>query len=301
MIRLRFGLSHVFLVGLVLFLLFGCQSVEQASSGKESTVGTTSSTIPLQKPTPSPRPTSSPTATTSIKAINGRLVFESRRQDTNGDGVVNPHDGIHLYRLDLASKALTQLTRDNHFDIEPAWSPDGTQIAFASNRGGNYDIFVINVVENGIHHSQSSIQLLEIGTGFLMELELGRHRVDEPRWLPRDGSFISIVHTPGEFASTSISIYEVKWENDQPHLTQIHSIDDGVGPYVWGPEGRWLIMPFSNKPQDSTREAFLTSSDLIWLSVNYRESWTESPYSLYGKSVLITDNTFYDYYPDWTP
>ncbi|NIM52761.1 MAG: hypothetical protein GTO22_26535, partial [Gemmatimonadales bacterium] len=29
-------------------------------------------------------------------------------------------------------------------DREPAWSPDGTRIAFASNRDGNYEIYVMD-------------------------------------------------------------------------------------------------------------------------------------------------------------
>jgi Tol biopolymer transport system component len=37
-----------------------------------------------------------------------------------------------------------RLTDDPGSDIEPAWSPDGTRIAFASNRDGDWDIYVMD-------------------------------------------------------------------------------------------------------------------------------------------------------------
>ena len=45
---------------------------------------------------------------------------------------------------------LTQRTDDAADDGAPAWSPDGTQVAFHSSRDGNYEIYVMNADGTGI-------------------------------------------------------------------------------------------------------------------------------------------------------
>jgi dipeptidyl aminopeptidase/acylaminoacyl peptidase len=55
----------------------------------------------------------------------------------------------HLYVLDLASKEMRQISSGDYDDSEPAWSRDGTHIAFVSNRSAepdtnyNTDIWVV--------------------------------------------------------------------------------------------------------------------------------------------------------------
>jgi Tol biopolymer transport system component len=86
----------------------------------------------------------SPTPESPAVAPEGRIAFTSYR-DGNGE----------IYVMDAAGTWLDRLTDDPAHDIHPAWSPDGTRIAFASNRekrDGDYDLYVMNADGSGRVH-----------------------------------------------------------------------------------------------------------------------------------------------------
>ena len=69
----------------------------------------------------------------------------------------------HLYTFDVAAKSLTQVTSGDFDDSEPAWSPDGTRLAFTSNRSlpdpdrtYNSDIWIVAAdnKDKGAHPTQ---------------------------------------------------------------------------------------------------------------------------------------------------
>ena len=70
-----------------------------------------------------------------IDATGKRLVFASTRHNILPDLYIKAVDGV----------AVTQLTSDPAADIQPAFSPEGTHVAFASNRSGNWDIWIVDV------------------------------------------------------------------------------------------------------------------------------------------------------------
>jgi Tol biopolymer transport system component len=70
-----------------------------------------------------------------------------------------------------------RLTTDPGFDGDPAWSPDGSEILFTSDRAGNFDIWVMNTDGSG-------------------QQALTTHPADDeyPSW-SRDGEFIAFQST----------------------------------------------------------------------------------------------------------
>ena len=49
-----------------------------------------------------------------------------------------------IYVMDADGSNQTGLMNGNSFGDDPSWSPDGNQIAFSSDRDGNYEIYVMN-------------------------------------------------------------------------------------------------------------------------------------------------------------
>jgi TolB protein len=70
-----------------------------------------------------------------------KIVF---RDDRDGDCSTPDACNYDVFVLDLATGEQRNLTNHPKFDIEPAWSPDGQWIIFASNREDpNFDLYVM--------------------------------------------------------------------------------------------------------------------------------------------------------------
>jgi dipeptidyl aminopeptidase/acylaminoacyl peptidase len=101
-----------------------------------------------------------------------RVVFSSRR-DQNGvtcEGESDDCEDNHeLYVIGADGTGERRLTDDSANDVEPSWSPDGTRIAFASNRHWptSHELFV-----------------MDADGGCVTQLTIGSFSVRHPAWRP---------------------------------------------------------------------------------------------------------------------
>jgi TolB protein len=76
-------------------------------------------------------------ARTKQTAANGKIVFQSTQ---GGDGSMSD-----IYVMDADGKHQTRLTESPTIDdVNPLWSPQGDQIAFLSDHGNGYEIYLMN-------------------------------------------------------------------------------------------------------------------------------------------------------------
>ncbi len=70
-----------------------------------------------------------------LDAAGKRVVFASTRHSQRP----------RLYMQNVHGKAVTQLTNDPASQIQPRFSPDGKKVAFASDRAGQWDIYILDL------------------------------------------------------------------------------------------------------------------------------------------------------------
>lgn len=82
----------------------------------------------------------------SFTAIAGQaatpLWMRDVRISPDGTEIVFCYKG-DIYKMPAKGGKATQLTTQDSYECTPVWSPDGKQIAFASDRYGNFDVYVM--------------------------------------------------------------------------------------------------------------------------------------------------------------
>jgi Tol biopolymer transport system component len=130
-----------------------------------------------------------------------------------------PQEDLLLSRLDGSDRRA--LTDDAHRERRPRFSPDGSRIAFYSNRGGNYEVWTVAREGGDLRQVTHDPQ---------------RRNARYPLWSP--GGAQILYSRPG----TTGLIAPADGPPDAPplQLPQYSPDPDGFNPLDWSADGRWI-------------------------------------------------------------
>ena len=144
-------------------------SGSQAASSAVQLTATPSPFLPSGTPAPTPTLTATPDTLGNGGAFGGAILLSLSEQGYS-----------RLFWHQLAGQPLTRLTRGTWDDVQPAANPAGSQLAFASDRSGQWDLY-----------------LLDLQTGETEQLSDDEAYDGRPSW-SADGAWLAYEHADGE-------------------------------------------------------------------------------------------------------
>jgi Tol biopolymer transport system component len=209
-----------------------------------------------ERPEPTARASAStavPVGTRSAANPSGRIVFDDLQD---------------VWSIDADGTGLTRLTSSPWPEFDPSWSPDGTRIAFRSERHGDPEIWVMNADGSGQRRLTRGLS---------------------PAWSP-DGSQIAyaspgtILCPPGRGRRCSgLSIMNA----DGSGRHRVPNTDGGEYP-SWSPDGERVAFNSNLSGDHVMYIVDVDGSDLVDLS-SVGEGW-QVDWSPDGRSILFTSH-----------
>jgi Tol biopolymer transport system component len=264
-------LVAVVAIGLGMRSLLGRSSLpgDSASLEKTSAAGTSQALAPAvsaaASPTPPP-PTATPvlleptaTALGGGPGPAGRIAFASDRSGS-----------VQIWVMDADGAERRQITNVEKGACQPAWSPDGTRMAYITPCNGPR-----------VTYPGANIEYVEIGSGAVTKLNLLGGGF-EPAWAP-DGR--SIAYTKLAGSSTAIYAYSLETKTEK---VLANKVTKNMHP-AWSPDGQYIaytsldqgIDEIWRMRSDGSSQEQLTQAGVL-------KYFTQPDWSPDGRSLLVT-------------
>lgn len=188
----------------------------------------------------------------------------------------------HLFAYIPGKLPFTRLTSGNWDDITPSPSPDGTKIAFASNRGGYWDLYTMN-----------------LSTGEVKQLTDTPDYESSPSYSP-DGSFLAFESYNGDNLDIVVGPADNPLKNAE-HLTTSPAADYSP---AWAPDGRHIafisdgeVMLANLDKTGNDRFTNLSGTNLaaeshpVWSPDGKKLAWASSATTVGQSGIYVWDAT----------
>lgn len=147
-----------------------------------------------------------------------------------------------IYVMAIGGKP-ENITHDKYLDTDPAWSPDGNELVFSSDRGGK-------LLELWIH---------DFRTGQDRQLTNLTTQPQGAAWSP-DGKRIAFFDVDGMWRAASLSVVDIA----TGQVTKIHDTLFGPGAPTWSPDSRRvalaMVSPYSKSFREGTNQVLTVSA-----------------------------------------
>jgi TolB protein len=232
----------------------------------------------------SPQATSTPDMTISPEQPTSTEKFIPVASKNTEETVIFSYeeDGYaHLFAYIPDKMPLTRITAGDWDDITPSPSPNGEKIAFASNRSGFWDLY-----------------LLDLGSGEVTQLTNTPEYEGAPTWSP-DGSFIAFESYQNENLNIVVGPANDPLSNPIPLTTSTASDHSPA----WAPDGRHIAFISNGEVilanldrtdegrfQNLSNTALASESHPVWSPDGNRLAWASSSQSV-GQSGIYVWNS----------
>jgi len=191
----------------------------------------------------------------------GPWVIDSLKFKQDYVGYLNRRRG-HLYVLDIETGGVTQITSGDYEDYSPAWSPDGSKIAFVSNRTAEPDM-----------SSNSDIWWVDPGTSFERQkpvrVTTNTGSDSSPIWHP-DGERIAYLTTysertdvPDSYLQSKVAIIRVG--DEEPTLLTTAELDRKAYGPAFSPDGSKIYVTLEDDGQVQLASVSVADGELTRL------------------------------------